>query len=48
MNKEIVLFILPVIYFIGSERYVSDYHVKKVIRVICFLKSFNLDIGIWI
>ena len=48
MNKEIVLFILPVIYFIGSERYIADYYIKKIIRIIRLLKAFYLDICIWI
>ena len=48
MNKEIIFFILSVIYFISSKRYVTDYYIKKIIRIIRLLKAFYLDICIWI
>ena len=48
MNHEIITVVLLVIYLICPKWYISDYDIKKIIRIIGFLISFDLNIGIWI
>ena len=46
MNHEVISIILTVIHLIGTKRYISDCHIKKIIWIIGLFKSFDLDIGI--
>ena len=47
-SHQIIAVILPVIHFISSKWHISDCHIEEIIRIICLLKTFNLDIGIWV
>ena len=45
MNTEVVLVILRVIYLIISKGYISNCHIKEVIRILCLLKSTHFYMG---
>ena len=48
MDHEIVAIILTVIDLVCTKWHISDRYVKEIIGIICLLKTFDLDIGIWI
>ena len=48
MDHEIVAIILTVIDLVCTKWHISNRHIKKIIRIICLLKTFDLNIGIWI
>ena len=45
MNTEVVLVILWVIYLIVPKGYISNCHIKEVIRILCLLKSTHFYMG---